>query len=742
MARISWIAHGGVAACLISIVATPAAAQSDPDIGASTDIVVTAQKREQKIQDVPSSVAVVTSQELSRSNIVTLQDIASKVPGLNIVQGGAGPVGVRLILRGQNTGGQGAVVATVIDDIAVSSTSSNAGSGPFGTDVNTYDMSRIEVLRGPQGTLYGASAEGGLVKYVTNAPDLNGFHAGGEVLGNVVEHGGEGGALRAMVNIPIVEGAAALRISGYDQYDAPWISNSLGRDRLSNGILRNGGRASLLVKPVDDLTIRLSAIIDNVRGRGASQVTVNGAASADPFGLPFGYVFNSYRPLPSRVSSQVYAANVQYAAPFATFQSITSYGRQRTAYKGDVLGLANVFAPSSAVVFSALYPLKKFNQEVRASSLPDSHIFTVPVDWQLGGFYTNESVPNEFYYDAVNAQTGAQLQQVLIATGSVTYREYAVYGDATIHVLPTFEISAGGRYFRNTQLVRDLQGGALLGAPTPVQQPDKLSSEDGGIFSASAKWKFAADASLYGRVASGYRPGGPVRSVFGVAVPLPDSFKSDSTVNYEVGIKGQFLDRLLTVDVAAFRIDWTDIQVTTRLTIGAVTANVVGNGGTARSQGVEWAFALRPLRGLTLGTAGAYTDARLTRNAPGIGGLNGDQLPYVPKFSANVSSDYDVALPGGVDGFIGGTWSYTGRRYSDFSVAPANSHLSIPSFGQFELHAGLRAGRYGVEFFGRNIADARGVTFYSPTGIDVSGRLGSVGLIQPRTIGMKLTVNY
>lgn len=742
MSKKSLLAHSGCAA-LLAVASVPADAQSATGDGNATpDIIVTAQKREQKIQDVPSSVAVVTSTELSRANIVTLQDVASKVPGFNIVQGAAGPVGVRLILRGQNTGGQGAVVATVIDDIPISSTSSNAGSGAFGTDINTYDMSRIEVLRGPQGTLYGASSEGGLVKYVTNAPDLQRIHASAELLGSIVEHGGEGGALRGMVNVPILTDVAALRISAYDQYDAPWINNLLGGQRQSNGLLRNGGRASLLLKPIDNLTIRLFAIIDNIRGRGASQVTFNGRTSADPFGLPIGYAFNSYRPLPSRVSSQIYAANIHYAASFASLQSITSYSRQKTFYQNEVLGLANAFAPNSTVVFSATYPLTKVNQEFRVASLPSSHLLGLPFDWQLGAYYTRESVPNEFYYDAVDKQSGAQLRNVLIATGDVTYREIATYADTTLHILPTLELGLGGRYFWNRQLVRDLQGGPLLGTPTPVQQPTKTSAESGGIFSTSAKWKFTPDASLYARVASGYRPGGPVRSVFGVSIPLPATFKSDSTINYEVGVKGQFFDRRLTVDVAAFLIDWSDVQVTTRVTAGAVTANVVGNGGTARSQGLEWAFSLRPVRGLTLGTSGAYTDAKLTADAVGIGGFNGQQLPYVPKIAATVTADYDTPLTPGATGLIGGTWSFTGPRYSDFAVATLNNHLRIPAFSQLEVHAGLRFGHYGVEVFGRNLTDARGITFYNPIGVDVGGGLGSGGIIQPRTMGIKLNVTY
>jgi outer membrane receptor protein involved in Fe transport len=246
---------------------------------------------------------------------------------------------------------------------------------------------------------------------------------------------------------------------------------------------------------------------------------------------------------------------------------------------------------------------------------------------------------------------------------------------------------------------------------------------------------------LYGRIASGYRPGGPERPVPGGPPGLPTEFASDSTVNYEVGLKGAFLDKTVTADVSVFYIDWTGIQINEVIPVGGLTYSITGNAGTAVSKGLEWSIDWSPVAGLTVGTAGAYTDAYLSASAPGIGGLKGDALPYVPDVSANLHFDYEWHY-GAFTPFVGGVFSYIGDRYSDFSTSAPFDHKKIPDYTTLALNAGVKKGPYTFEIYGKNLGDSRGVTYYSPFGADVTGANGTAVLIRPLTIGVRLAASF
>ena len=734
------------AALGVLVTASMAAAQT------SNEVVVTANKRTERLKDVAMSDSAISGQELATAQALDLQDIATKVPGLNLEQDGSGLT--RIILRGQNTGGPGANVATVIDDIPVSFSGATSDGAILANDFDPYDLDRIEVLRGPQGTLYGATAEGGLLKYVTKTPDMTGFHEGVEVGAVSIAHGGSTGSAKGFVNAPL-GGQAALRVSGFYEGLPGWISNNfLSESKVNNGE-RYGGRASLLWRPTEDLSLRGTVILQDRTQHGADSVAVFGSSNpANPLGLVAGYNASGYSNTETQNKMAVYALNIEDNLHWARFQSITSYGKTDTHYRSDTPSLAPYLGlyegllgypvtPSNQVTLDFRNNLAKFNQEFRLSSEPDNKLFGHGFDWQAGLFYTHEEVV--FDEDLIGSTFPAgvilpgPIGDVAAYTIPSDYKEFAGYIDGDFKFTAQFDVEAGVRVARNTQSSQTTEGGLLVtGSTTASALPSISTSQTVATYSVAPRFHITPDVMVYGRIATGYRPGGPVTPIPG-ATGVPTAFNADNTINYEAGLKGDFFEKTLSVDLSVFSIDWKDIQILHTITymVGAstLTTNVTGNGGTAVSQGAEVSIDWAPIQGLDIGFVAASTDAHLTAAAPAIGAKNGDSLPYVPRFSSTLSANYAWTLAGDYKAFVGGAWAYIGERKTNLG-----SQITLPSYSDFSLQTGLRRGDYAIELYGKNLSDARGVTSYGSGG--GFGGFGGANLIRPRTIGLRLTANF
>ncbi|MFZ0009331.1 MAG: TonB-dependent receptor plug domain-containing protein, partial [Steroidobacteraceae bacterium] len=238
------------------------------------EVVVTAQKREERLHDVPMGVTAITSDELQKQQLVSFEDLAAKVPGLSLTD--IQPGITRLTLRGQNAGGIGSTVTTYIDDTPFGSSNALANGFGFSGDFDTWDLQRVEVLRGPQGTLYGAGSEGGLLKYVTNPPDPTQAAAAVQVGGEDVAHGDGAGSGKGMINLPIGD-RAAFRLSGYYEGLPGYVDDpSLGENNINRGY-QGGVRAALLVNFTDNLSIRLNAFGQDLHTDGTPYTDVVGA---------------------------------------------------------------------------------------------------------------------------------------------------------------------------------------------------------------------------------------------------------------------------------------------------------------------------------------------------------------------------------------------------------------------------------------------------------------------------------
>ena len=728
----------GVAGPLLSQASLALDATAATDSDALTTIVVTAEKREEPLQNVPMSVTALGGGSLDKLQDRDFSDYATMVPGLSWVSSQPGLT--RLTLRGENAGGVGSTVAVYLDESPFGSSSALLNGSILSGDFDTWDLQRIEILRGPQGTLYGANSEGGLLKFVTTAPVLGSFSGAAEVTGESVDHGGEGWDTRAVLNLPVGD-KVAWRVSGFEQHVPGYINDPLNGKSDVNGGHKEGGRVSMLAAPTDDLTIRLTATSQQSNYDGTSAIDVHPVTLKPLHGDLTQERFVSE---PSSFNYVNYNATVNWnAGPFSIL-STTSYSildshtfsdasNQLLApglTVADLLGLA--IGPNLGASLDDVVDMKKFTQEIRLSSPASDRL-----EWQVGGYFTRENGALAEHLNAIDTTSGADagLPSLEIPIIASTYKEWAGFGNLTYHFNSQFDIQAGGRYSSNEQTASENVTGLLVPTPEVFNFPSK-----GHVFtySVAPRWHVDANTMVYARVATGYRPGGP-NALPPLAPPdVPREYGADKTTNIEVGIRSTQLDGLLSIDVAAFHVDWKDIQLVEA--IGGFNFN--GNGGTARSQGVEWTFGYIPVHGLTFTWTGAYTDAKLTTDAPGVNGVSGDRLPYAPKWGTSLDGEYSWAAFSNYKGFIGGTWSYVGARETDFgsSIDTIPTQVALSSYNSFAARIGLENDRYRVMLYGKNLGDSRGITSYQSSGAPDSG--GEITVIQPRTVGVTLSAKF
>lgn len=703
--------------------AAPGAASQEPQ---GDEIIVTAQKREQALLDVPQSISVVTAETLENLHATRFSDYLTRLPSANIVETQAG--NSRIVLRGVNTGGVGATVATYVDETPFGSATALANGAILTPDIDPFDLARVEVLRGPQGTLYGANSLGGLVKFVTVEPGTGGFGGAAELGVEGVSHGDSAWWGRAAVNVPLSDNAA-FRVSGFYRKDPGYIDDpTLGSD-VNDG-KTYGGRASFLVRPTDKLTVRASVHLENIRSNGTNEVDLDPVTFKPAYGrLTQSRVLQQ----PNNIDYRIYNGTIDYDFGSVGLVSSTSYG---TLDQTAVVDASSVYGPLLSGFFGV--PLgaavdqgmtqRRFTQEVRLASTGKRTI-----EWVVGGFYTrekNELTQNLYGVDALTGDLFPGLDGLVLVALPSRYKEWAGFANATWHLAPKFDLTAGGRYSHNKQSVVQNTDGLLAGGASSF---DGSSSDNVFTYSVAPTFKPNANTRIYARVAKGYRPGGP-NAVSPLAPEgVPRQFGPDTTTNYELGLKTETNDRLLTFEASAFLIDWKDIQLLAQVEGFGVNTN----GGSARSKGVEVTLGVNPNRNLSLFANGSYVDAYLTKDAPAIvGGVKGDPLPYNPKWQWTLGGDYEHPLSDALTARAGISWHYTGRRFSDFDAA--NGQRKLSSFGQVDAHAGLEFGRYRVDAFVRNLTDARGIVNLGFFG-DLNGNLAA-SVIRPRTVGVSFSV--
>lgn len=729
------------------------------------EIIVTATKRSRTLAEIPMSVSVLSNELLQRQQADNFRDFVVLVPGLSVNSSQRGVT--RVTLRGINTGGVASTIGVYFDDVPFGSSTGLANAATVSGDFDTFDIARIEVLRGPQGTLYGASSLGGVMKYVPNQPNTEKFEARLQGSAENVKDGGMGYALTGVVNIPAGD-KFALRASGFYRSDEGFI-DSIGNNPIPtlqdptvnvlegtqvannlNPLDTYGGRVSALFQASDNFSINLSAVIQNIDS-GAPDLIDGDPTTLSP--LNSSPVQSRYQNAFSDIEYQVYAANLDWDFGGASLQSITSDGnfeqnfQQDAAIASSLAGvplssfLTLIFddpgTPEIAPLLSAVLPqttaTDKFTQEFRLVS-KDSDTF----EWLVGAYYTDEESVISQIINGVDAGTedvADGFSDLAIATISSTYEETALFANGNWHITPNFEISFGARTSKNDQTAIQVTSGPLAGDSNLTE----TSSENPFTWSFSPRLQINDNSSVYLRIATGFRPGGP--NVLPPTAPptTPRTYDSDSLTNYELGYKVTSSGGKVSLDAAVYFLDWEDIQLLAVVDGFGVNAN----GGTAESKGIEFATSYYPTDGLVFSLNGAYTNAELTEDTdPIIGGMSGDPLPYAPEWSFGLSADYEWTVGGDSTAYAGGTLGYVGDRPTALGdLEPSGDVRIIESYSTLNLRAGIEVGRWLFEVYGKNVTNELGITSINSADEAVTGRV-EMGIIRPRTYGLKVGLNF
>ncbi|QEE24939.1 TonB-dependent receptor [Rhodanobacter glycinis] len=697
-------------------------------------VIVTAQKRTQDIRKVPSSISVVGSEKMENQHVASLVDLAGSLPGVQIDSSGS-PGLTSIAIRGISSLGQGSVVGTYIDDSPLGSSSNFANGSLLELDLLPYDLDRIEVLRGPQGTLYGAGAMGGLVKYVLKEPDVD--STTGEVGGGISSISGGSGTGwdgRASVNLPLIQDKLGITASVSENRTPGYVDNAVTGQNGINAVTQKSGRLALLWEPNDDVKLKVSALHQSVNADDIGVIPLDPVTQQPIYG---DQKTGTALPQPFRKQVNFYSATLNWNLQWADFTSATSYSTSAVDRAAD---LSVTFGPLFPLVglpeglsaFDGKYDLKKVTQEFRLASKPDDHF-----EWLVGTFFTHETSHNlqSETAQAMDGSSIAGLDPLYAASLPSTYKEAALFGDFTYKFTDSFDVTGGLRYARNEQTFEQKVTGGE-GLIVPLGDNSGHSAQNVLTWMLSPEYHLNDDSMLYVRAATGYRPGGPNFAVPGV----PPSVRSDTLINYEAGWKSLFFDKKASIDFDIYDINWRNIQVGATTPNGAIS--YVVNGGTATSRGAELSTALMPTQGLRLGLNAAYTDAYLTQDVPSLDGKNGDSLPGIPRFNWAFTTDYYFSLPNAWAGHVGGDYRWTGKRLSNVNSNPYTYREG--SYGVLDLYADISRDIWKVQFYVKNLTNAHP---HLNIGYLQNGATGAVAdlqsyLLQPRTVGVEFDVQF
>ncbi len=651
----------GAAAPLLTGIVPAAHAAGDADPAGSTleEVVVTARKRSENLLDVPDAVTVVSSELIKNARVTSPTDLSMLVPNFNFTPTFS-PNRTLISVRGiSQAEGSEAPVAVVVDGVQL--------AHPAFLNQELMDVESIEVLRGPQGSLYGRNAIGGALLVTTRQPtnDLQGLFKGSF---------GSGDDRRAMASIsgPIVEDKVLFRVSGSYRDFGGQLTNAFDGtelDRTRDYALRS----SLILKLTDALNIDLRAgFLHSVGGAVNGEVVPNGLF--DRFTPSF---LNENAGMNNRRQIQDYSAKLDYDLGAVTLTSISAYGRQEDTLIGDA-----DFTATPALVQRAFVGVKAFTQELRLVSNGSGSL-----RWLLGAYYQNRTTENYLqiaFDDGFGQPNGSYAIQ---SFDNGTSKSLAFFGNASYDLTKELELTLGLRTDRDRRASEDAAfAGSDVRATFSALQPK-----------AELRYRLGSDMSVYGSYGRGFRSGGfnAFYSVGGVDREYPKEI-SDS---YEVGFKGGFLDNSLQLTAAAFHSDFDGQQIFF-ITTNPPSQNITSVKKTS-IDGAEIELSARPLHDLVLSASYGLTDTSI-RNFDDSGLYRGNKSPQVPAYSANLSAQYRLALP---DNFALQTYANIARKgeiYWDLGNTVKTPPKNIVGF-----RVALERDAWSVAAYGDNVTDAR-----------------------------------
>jgi iron complex outermembrane recepter protein len=689
------------------------AAHADPQVagkaeGNLAEIVVTAQKYEQRLQDVPLSISAVTADELAARNVRSLADMQFSVPGLSSFEYGPGVGYVQI--RGVSTSIGNQTVGRYLDEMPI-----NGDAQGSGIDVRLIDMQRVEVLRGPQGTLYGEGSMGGTIRYLTTSPDLNEFSGSVEAGGGQVTDGSDSVLATGVLNAPLSQGLAGLRmVAGYEK-DGGWIDNTTTGQSDINGVVVKTGRATLKVTPSDRLSLSLLALhqdLDqdnqNFGTDGKTAATVD-THNRDRYTLVNGVLSYDFDAV-TLLESAGYldrTADIQYdLTPF--YLPVLQY------YFGVAPGAI------TQVSLPTVTDIKTYSNELRLSSRGNSRLH-----WTVGAYYRKFESDNS---GTVGTAPGTLPVVILATAQDHVSKSWALFGEASYPLTENLSGTLGVRYYEDK--VESTTKSTSFGFTTTDVGEETFTTFNPRV---NLQYAFSRESMVYLGAAKGFRSGGfNLTSAGGGTVTIPPTYSPDKLWTYELGTKQQLLDRRLEFDWAVYWTDWTDVQSSFFVPGSAIT--VIQNGGKVSGWGTDVALTARPVDGLTLTATYGWNNLEYQNSTADK--LEGDPVDNAIRDSYSASVDYRVPLAESVKGFVRVDYQHAGKA----QITLRNFNNQIVYIDQRDL-VNLRVGadwsRYEASIYADNVTNDRTPIIPGPFGVIVNNVEQ-----RPRTVGIYLRARF
>ena len=737
--------------------AQSAADTSLPASGGIEEVVVTALKRESNLQETPISISAVTGTSLANSGVQDITNLNQSVPSLTFED--AGPAGTRVVIRGIRSAGE-PTVGLYYDETPVSGAVGSGNDAGGATPLaKLFDVQRVEVLRGPQGTLYGSGSMGGTLRVIFNKPDLNKYEAA--VDADAMDTSGASGGYDAqgMVNIPIIGNMLAARAVVYGEHLGGYVDNTYLNEHDINGLHNDGARILLRYMPFEDLTVDGSYFYQYLDGQ-------------DPTWYYSAGPYNSLAQTQATVTDrlQIYNLTARWDLHSVVATAVLSDTERKTADAGDVSAFIESYEnnPDDCAFFrgggnscstaqqtafntyvsqhvpSALYDTQTVynpTAEVRLSSAGKSL-----VDWTVGGFYSDRTTHANNAEVLADPGTGAFLPQ---PQGDVYtrlifdhLRQLAGFGEGAAHLTDAFTLTFGARYFNYT---RDVGGSTPLGldlvgaSDAPYRQVS--SSQSGWVTKTNLAYQFSNQLLVYATASQGFRPGG-VNQVLGLPNALTP-YQSDSLWNYELGTKTSWFENRLIFDIDAYLINWSNMQVNGQTPNGAFS--FITNAGAARVKGLEADLTFEPIQNLQIQADASISHAALTEdqvNSNVLGpGVKGDEIPFVPRFTAGLSAQYSLPITPVFSGMARVDESYVGQSYSEFNNSDGFD-VELPAYSLTNVRIGIESPQkdWGAYFYANNVFNKVAITFAGASAISLGEN--EVTSSRPRTYGLNFRKSF
>jgi iron complex outermembrane recepter protein len=779
--------------CAATASADPAQAASNESASPNNsdslqEIVVTSQKRSENLTAVPASISVLSGATLNSTAISNLDDLSRAVPGLSVQASGM-EGNAELQIRGVSSTAGDSTVSIYLNETPISISSRYGGA----TQPIPFDLARVEVLRGPQGTLYGASSLGGTIRYIQNKPDLETF--GGFVENDLsgTIHGGVNYETSALVNVPIVDDVFAIRLGGLYGSDSGWIDNYNGNGDIANAGVNSDRkklvRFSALYQPNDDLTIQANTTYQSFDTKDSSSFyTAAGAANSTgsgtaPYIVTTG-LFKQSKLVGEGAQDDVLVSDVDVTANlgFADLTSVTSYFRRSnpqvidgTYYNSGALVnffLPPQFTPKASVAFSPSpvdqqVAWNSWSQEIRLSSPADTQS---ALKW-VGGIYVSavhasqsQNDPDPLIARNFLAAYGVPIGSISQALGGApndptlfdpiyavsadeSIDQYAAFGQITYDILDNLHLSGGLRYTiaRDVDDTKnDLNSFYDLGLPAEVKTTIKA-------YSATPRFSLSYDidslTSIYTTEAKGFRLGGPAGSLPSgpgnscqpsyEALGLngaPGAYGSDSLWSYEAGVKSTLADRSLSINGAGYYINWSRVQQGVNLP--SCGFSFTANAGDAEVYGfeIELLYAPKFVKGVKLGVNGSFNHAEITKTTAPFAQV-GQTLEDVPERTVTVSVDYDTPIVNEWSGFAHLDYDFTGHSHGAFQT-------NLPSYenkayGVVNAQLGVDTDTLKIYLFAKNLFNDHTI-YQQPTVASITEGY----TVRPLTIGISVREDF